>query len=436
MNKYHVNPKNGAVGVCSAFKSNCPFGGSEIHFFNKNEAKEFGELLMSTQYPQKAGSKPVGKLIVFVGLPGSGKSTFAAQEAARNPGSIIVNRDDMRTELAGEKYHNGNPNGKVEAEVTTVLKGRMIKKLREGGVVIDDNTNLNPRFLSPLIQTAKDYGAEVEVRMVDVSLAEAKRRNAKRGATGGRLVPEHVIDQMASKAYSGDGHIKDALIGKEQVFFVDKVTNGMRTLNDYNHTLEQAFPILGKDIALLDIDGTLSFNHEALDRNLGSLEPGQKKDWPAFYADYENSPVNTSVLNLVHKLRAQKITIFALTGRSDQHAGSTINFLNKAEAPISRLLMGRDGDYRGDYYVKNTALDALVTDGFSIVHSIDDRPSSIRAYEERGISVSRVPHHEVGALRASYTPSVVDDITGQGFCIKCSKELPEGEIIHSACRSK
>lgn len=436
MKKYHVNPESGVVGACTAFKSNCPFGGSEVHFLDKSEAKEFGELLMESKYAEKAPVKQAAKLIIYVGLPGSGKSTLSAKLAASIPGSIVLNRDDTRTELAGAKYHDGKPDGKIEGKVTAILDERLKKQLRRGGTVIDDNTNTNPRFLHALIQTAKDYGAEVEIITVDVPISEVKRRNQMRGLQGGRFVPEHVIDRMASKAYSENGHIKDVLIGDKLTAFVDQVTPGMMLLSDYNRKLELAYPILGKDIAMVDIDGTLSFNHEVLDRKLGTLGPNDKKDWMGFYTESENSPANQSVLALLHKLRDKDVTVFALTGRVDQHAQSTINFLEKAQAPISRLLMGREGDFRGDYNVKNTVVDSLEAEGFQIVHSIDDRPSSIRVWDERGISVSRVPHHTIGKPRASYVESVVDDITGQGFCIRCGEDIPLGEIIHDSCRSQ
>lgn len=435
MTKFHVNPESGATGVCTATKRSCPLGGSELHFTSEGEAKNFSEALLAQKYPELAKSKKAGKLIIYVGLPGSGKSTLAQQEAAKHPNALLSNRDDMRTELFGEKYHKGNPDGKSEAQVSAILNSQLVKKLREGGVVIDDNTNTNPRFLQTLIQTARDYGAEVEIRTVDVTVDEAKRRNAKRATEGGRFVPEHVIDKMAKRFYSDDGRIKDVLIGDKLTVFVDQETAGMRLIKAYNEELESRYPVLGKDIAIVDIDGTLSFNHEALDRNIGTVAPGEKKNWAKFYSDSEASPVNNSVLALVKKLRFGGVTVFALTGRVDQHAESTINFLKKTDAPISRVLMGREGDFRGDYNVKNTVVDSLEAEGFTIVHSIDDRPSSLRVWEERGISISRVPHHMVGELLSSYTESAVDDTAGQGFCLKCNKVLAVGLLMHDDCRS-
>lgn len=435
MKKFHVNPETGVVGACSANKRSCPLAPTDLHFTNESDAQSAAEAILASKYPEAATHKRTGKLIIIGGLPGSGKSTLVEQEARNYPGAVIINRDDERTAVAGARYHESKPDSKVESSVAITLEKRTIKALRDGGVVIDDNTNLNAQFLGPLVQIAKDYGAEVEIRFLDVPIEEAKRRNAQRGASGGRLVPEFVIDRMAKKAYSADGHIKDALIGDGQVFFVDKETPGMQILRAYNAELEAAYPIIGKDIVTIDVDGTLSFNHEALDRNIGSIAAGEKKDWNAFYKDSESSPVNASVLALARKLRAGGLTLVGLTGRTDKHAESTITFLKQADVPLSRLIMGRAGDYRGDYIVKNTAMDSLIAEGFTIVHSVDDRPSSIRAFEERGISISRVPHHLAGPVRDSYEQSIVDDITGQGFCLKCYGELPMGQLIHDTCRS-
>lgn len=373
-----------------------------------------------------------GKLIIYVGVPGSGKSTLAAKKA-EELGGVRLNRDDMRSSLFGEKYHEGKPDGKSEAQVSAILRNKLISILRKGGVAIDDNTNANPRFLLRLIQQALDLQADVEIIPVNTPLEEAKRRNRQRGAQGGRLVPEHVIDQMASKLYSADGNIKDVLFTREAVMFVDRNTPGLQLLREHGASLEARYPILSRDIVLVDIDGTLSFNYEMLQRHIAGPDV-VRKDWQAFFRDSAQAPANRSVVELLHRIREGGLTIFALTGRQDDAAEHTIEFIERSGAPISRILMARQGDFRGDYATKQTHLRNLQAEGFTVVHSIDDRPSSIRVWEDDGILVSRVPEPFVGEDLVAIEPTV-NSFIGGGYCLRCGLDVAGELIIHDECRS-
>lgn len=428
--KYHVNPITGNVNPCGA-KRRCPFG-ENLHFPSEKEAKYFAEKLMSALH-EESEIMSNGKLIIYVGIPGSGKSTLAAK-MAQELGGHILNRDDLRTKLFGAKYHDGKPDGKSEAQVSAILRNKLISVLRKGEVALDDNTNTNPRFLRALVRQATDLDAEVEFIPVNTSVERAKLQNRKRAEKGGRFVPEFVIDQMASKLYSEDGNIKDVLFNYDLVVFVDKETAGMQLIRDYSRELEDRFPILSKDIVLVDIDGSLSFNHDALQEHI--VGPNLvRKDWPAFFKASADAPINRSVLELLHKIRNGNLTLMALTGRQDDSAEHTINFLKRADAPISRLLMARQGDFRGDYSTKSTALKNLQKEGFTVVHSIDDRPSSIKVWEEKDIMVSRVPEPLIDSNSVAQEPTV-NSFIGGGFCLKCGLDIDGDAIIHDSCRSE
>lgn len=429
MSKFHVNTETGAVGVCTATKK-CPFGGPEIHFSDEESAKKHSETLLEAQHPESGLRKGKGKLIILSGLPVSGKSTLAAK-MAKELDAKLVNRDDQRTEMFGESYHSKNPDRKSEAAVTAILRNRMLKALREGRTVIEDNTNMNPRFLGSLVAEARKVGAEIEFIAIDVPIEVAKERNRKRGAAGGRLVPDFVIDSMAKNAYSEDGHIKDIVASKKGfVFFVAKETNGMRELAKYNRELEEANPILSKNLVIIDIDGTLAVNHEMADRHL--RQPNVKKNFQGFYEDSVNAEVNTSVVALSKEMRASGLTLFALTGRSDNYADLTTTFLRRTEAPISRVLMAREGDFRGDHDTKSDAVDRLQAEGFQIVHAIDDRPTSIDVWRNRGVLVSAVPYGEHPSFPTDGSQPQVAPLFIEGFCVKCGKPT-DGEIIHKEC---
>lgn len=148
-----------------------------------------------------------GRLILTVGLPGSGKSTWAKAEEAKDPENAIrVNRDDIRERLYGAEYHNSAPDPLKEKKVSQVREEEISRALKEGKTVIADDTNLNPRFIGASERIAKANGASMEQKLFDVPPEECLRRNKARGAAGGREVPESVIKAMAARAYK-NGHL-------------------------------------------------------------------------------------------------------------------------------------------------------------------------------------------------------------------------------------
>lgn len=433
MTKFHVNPDSGEVGRCTASKRPCPLTGAENHFASEIEAKQHSEKTLSKKHPETSMTKKVGRLILYVGLPGSGKSTLA-EKLAEETGGVRVNRDDQRTLMYGDSYHNSKPDPKKEAAVTAILRNRMLKALREGRTVIDDNTNTNVRFLAKTIAEARAVGAEVEIRTVDVPLEVAKQRNKKRADEGGRYVPESVIDSMAKNIYSEDGKIKDVLVSKRgYVFLVPQVTPGMVKLAEFNSEMEEKHPIQSKNVVVLDIDGTLVRNQDLADAYL--RQPNVRKDFSSFYRDSADAPINQSVLQLVREFRERGFTVMAMTGRTDEFVDHTIKLLRRADAPVSRLVMAREGDYRGDHDTKQDNVGNLKDEGFEIVHAIDDRPTSIEVWNSHGVLVSAVPYGESEHYPKDGSEPQVNSLLIEGFCVRCGKQTDDNSVLHKECNA-
>ena len=122
-------------------------------------------------------------LYTMIGLPGSGKSTFASN----HPECVVVSTDAIRGELFGDE--NEQKNGKL---VFDVAYARLAQAVEVGQDAIFDATNLQRKYRKKIFQMfPKAYHVAVFVNTpVDV----CKERNAKRD----RVVPEMVIDRMAS----------------------------------------------------------------------------------------------------------------------------------------------------------------------------------------------------------------------------------------------
>lgn len=135
-------------------------------------------------------------LIVFVGIPGSGKSTEAKRVARELPGVVVSNRDSLREQLFGRDYARHAPVPAKEKQVSRVQLRQVRMALSRGRDVIVDDTNLTPRVRHAWRRLANEFGVPVEMRYFDVDLQTALSRNAARD----RRVPADVIRAMHAKA--------------------------------------------------------------------------------------------------------------------------------------------------------------------------------------------------------------------------------------------
>jgi predicted kinase len=122
------------------------------------------------------------RIILAVGLPGSGKSTYL-----ENP----ISSDAIRLQLADDETDQ-TIHARVFATMRYLLRQRIALKRP---VTYIDATNLTRRDRRPFITVARKHGCEIEALYFDIPLAVCKTRNASRA----RLVPDHVLDQMAAK---------------------------------------------------------------------------------------------------------------------------------------------------------------------------------------------------------------------------------------------
>lgn len=135
--------------------------------------------------PQEKRS-PRGVVVLAIGLPGSGKTTWFKRRGV-TPLSSDLLRSILFDDITEQRYQ-----GLVFSTLRSLLRARLIAKMPWNYV---DATNLSPHERRQWIKMARSFGYEVQALFFDVPLEVCLDRNRRRE----RAVQEDVMRRMAEK---------------------------------------------------------------------------------------------------------------------------------------------------------------------------------------------------------------------------------------------
>lgn len=296
----------------------------------------------------------MSKLTIMRGVSGSGKSTWAEAQA----NALVVSRDRIRAAVFGsadQDYYAVDKDvlRRKEDLVTKIQDTSIAEGLRAGMHVIVDNTNVRPKFIKPIVEIGFKAGADIEVKVVDVPLDVALKRNKMRGELGGRVVPEKVIREQHQALRSS----------------IDWKPVAPEPPKEYKGTP-------GKPKAfLVDIDGTLAHMRDYR----GPF------DWKKVGLD----DLDEVVAQIVWHLYFDYKTI-VMSGRDESCRAETEAWLDKHEISYDHLFMRPEGDMRKDSIVKAELFDNHVRDNYDVKFVLDDRNQVVDMWRSMGIKTLQV----------------------------------------------
>jgi predicted kinase len=136
--------------------------------------------------PVKALRAPKGVVVLAIGLPGSGKTTWFKRRGV-TPLSSDMLRTILFDNITEQRYQS-----LVFSTLRSLLRARLVARMPWNYV---DATNLSPKERKQWIQMARSLGYEVQAVFFDVPLEVCLDRNRRRE----RVVPEDVMRRMAAK---------------------------------------------------------------------------------------------------------------------------------------------------------------------------------------------------------------------------------------------
>lgn len=283
------------------------------------------------------------KFVMTVGLPASGKSTWAEQEVLSKPAgqAVRVNRDLLRTMLHVDRFK-----GQKTERLVTAARDDLIEIFMADDVplIISDDTNLHPECEKTFRELCRLHDYEFVIQdFTDVSVKDCIARDLKRT----RSVGSKVINKMALQYLS--------------VPYEPPV---------WDETLPNA--------VIVDIDGTVA-----------KMNGRSPYDYSLVHTDLPHVPV----VRLVQDLAIAGEQIIFCSGREDSCRDETAAWLLDnlggwvENAP---LLMRPSKDGRDDSIIKRELYEEHIEGNYNIRFVLDDRDRVVDAWRAMGLTCFQV----------------------------------------------
>ncbi len=295
----------------------------------------------------------MNKIILCMGISGSGKTTWAKEWVEEDPiHRLRLNYDDLRCMLG--KYWVPER----EPLVLAIFTSALVDAMNNGyDIVIDNMSNLNPKHQQEYEETVKRHNPnskfkyEIEYKLMDTPVEVCIERDSKRDIPIG----EKVIRQQWRK-------YRDYIIQQS-----------VKEMLDNQAVQDSKLP----HCIIVDMDATLCFNTS------GRPFYGPGSDAKMIY-DTPNTPIVELVKN--YKNTDNK-NIIIVTGRSESARESTEIWLKEQGIPYDAIFMRANGNFvKGDQF-KKSIYEQEIKGKYYVDFVLDDSQKVVKMYRNLGLTV-------------------------------------------------
>lgn len=293
------------------------------------------------------------KILLLIGIPASGKSTWRKKFLLNNRGWVSISRDDYRLMLDGSQIMDF----KGEMLVTQLVNNAIAIAIKAKFNVIVDQTNVNLKYLNEMVAFCEKI-ADVECKIFDMVEKVAIERDKNRDASVGAEVIKKMFKNYV------------ALFNSNFNFAPRKKKAHIATNIKWkrNGNLPNAI--------IFDIDGTLAH----MQGKRGTF------DWNKVGVD----AVDEKVRETLRAYKKAGYTIIAVTGRDGVCKDLTAQWLRDNKIEYDVLHTKPENDFRKDTITKTEIFNNFIKPHYNVLAAYDDRNQAVEMWRGLGIKCYQV----------------------------------------------
>ena len=285
------------------------------------------------------------QILILIGAPGSGKSTFARYFLRSEENWMRLCRDDFRT----MQFSAGNMSNNEERLIADMIDAAVETLLLKRYNVLLDATHCRKEYIDHYIERF-NHLADISFKLFDVDVATLAERCEKRFKSTGKSISLSTIKKF----------VKDLEVLKNEFDFASRPkTNRQAPVATQDANLPKAI--------LCDLDGTLALMR---DRN----------PYDATHCDEDD--LNEPVAIVLRNFYSNGYQILLISGREDRFYNPTVRFLEKHTISYHQLWMRKTADLRKDAIIKREIFDAEIAGKYFIEFVLDDRNQVVEMWRK------------------------------------------------------